>query len=195
MTFECNITNGCLAYTKEGGVSVSYSLYTKEPQVLLPTIEAHATPWSIIYSDGWAAYRQFGTCGYPHEVVTHDDNCVDPVMRVHINDVEAYWSCPKQSAMYDSQLLMIPSYLDEVMWRECYGQHTATSFAYMLRKIVPGIFHFNSIVLLFHSFYTVPSYFLFVFRRYTAQHTSYNVPKFYACTTLAYPPSVIMRFC
>ena len=124
-------------YDRRRHVGFIQFVHERTAQVLLPIIDAHVTPSSTIYSDGWAAYRHLGHHGYQHAVVIHDNNFVDPVTGVHINGVEAYWSRAKQKlkAVYGSQLHMIPSYLDEFMWRERYGQHTAASYAYMLEHI------------------------------------------------------------
>eukprot|EP00794_Sanderia_malayensis_P000800 gene800-93_t len=106
-------------------------------RVLIPIIRAHIAPGSTIYSDGWASYRRLRRYGYQHGRVIHQDNFVDPITGVHINGVEAYWSMAKQKikAVYGSRLQLISSYLDEFMWRERFGQHTAVAFGHMLEHI------------------------------------------------------------
>ena len=74
--------------------------------MLLLITEAYVIPESMIYSDGWTTYRQLRNHRYQHAVTIHENNVVDPVMGVHINDVEAYWSHAKQKlkATYGSHL-------------------------------------------------------------------------------------------
>ena len=77
-------------YDRRQHVSFIQFVHKRTAQVLLPIIEAHVTPGSTIYSDGWATYR------YQHAVAIHEDKFVDPVTGLHINSVEAYWSRAKQ---------------------------------------------------------------------------------------------------
>ena len=87
---------------------------------LIPVIQAHVHPSTIIHSDGWAAYNTLAQVGYVHVVIIHDQHFVDPVTGVHTNGVKRYWSRAKQKTkdVYGSRLHMIPSYLDDFKWRE-----------------------------------------------------------------------------
>lgn len=47
---------------------------------LIPIIQAHVRPGTIIYSDEWSAYNSIGTIpGYTHRTVNHSQHFVDPV--------------------------------------------------------------------------------------------------------------------
>ena len=107
---------------------------TRDRVTLIPIIQAHVHPCTIIHSDGWAAYNMLAQLGYVHEVVIHDQHVVNPVTGVHTNNVEVYWSCAKQTtkAVYGSRLHMILSYLDEVIWCERYGLTGVHTFDNML---------------------------------------------------------------
>ena len=107
---------------------------TRDAATLIPSIQAHVHPSTIIHSDGWAAYNTLAQLGYVHEVIIHDQQFVDPVTGVHTHGVETYWSHAKQKtkAVYGSRLHMIPSYLDEFMWRERYGLTGVHTFDNML---------------------------------------------------------------
>ena len=61
---------------------------------LLPIIQAHTAPESIIHSDEWAAYRQVSDLPTvaAHNTVSHSLNFVDPVSGTHTQNVESYWS-------------------------------------------------------------------------------------------------------
>ena len=78
---------------------------------------------STIWSDEWAAYRQISSLGYTHQTVNHSRNFWDPVTNVCTNHVEAYWNAVKRrfKKMFGTAKTMIPSYLDEHMWRERHG--------------------------------------------------------------------------
>ena len=115
---------------------------SRDAPTLLPLIQRYVRPGTMIYSDGWAAYNNLPNIGYGHERVIHADNFVDPVTGVHTNGVEAYWSRAKQKlkAVYGSRLHMVPSYLDEYLWRERFGLQTAEAFNNMLAHIAE---HYN----------------------------------------------------
>ena len=124
-------------YDRDTNVSILQVMDRRDAATLLPIIQRHVRPGSMIYSDGWAAYNKLDHLGYGHHVVIHDDKFVDPVTGVHINGDEAYWSRAKQKikAVYGSRLYMIPSYLDEFMWRKRYGKSVGAAFDSMLRVI------------------------------------------------------------
>ncbi len=114
----------------------------RDAPTLLPVIQRYVRPGTMIYSDGWGAYNNLQNIGYGHESVIHADNFVDPVTGVHTNGVEAYWSRAKQKikAVYGWRLHMVPSYLDEFLWRERFGLQTAEAFYNMLAHIAE---HYN----------------------------------------------------
>ena len=88
----------------------------------LHTARRIVAPSSTIWSDEWAAYRQLSSLGYQHETVNHSENFTDPTTGTCTNHVEAYWCAVKRrfKTMVGTTQEMLPSYLDEHMWRERY---------------------------------------------------------------------------
>ena len=64
---------------------------------LLPIIQAHTAPNTIIHSDDWRAYSQVSTLPTvaSHSVVNHSLHFVDPTTGTHTQNVESYWSRAK----------------------------------------------------------------------------------------------------
>ena len=79
----------------------------------------------------------WGNNGYEHRRVIHGENFVDPETGLHTQGVEAYWSRAKHKikAVYGSRLNLVPSYLDEFLWRERFGKNSDGSFCNMLQHI------------------------------------------------------------
>ncbi len=64
----------------------------RDTQTLLPIIQAHTLPGSVIHSDQWAAYSHINQLpGLSHHTVNHSRNFVDPVSGVHTQAIESYW--------------------------------------------------------------------------------------------------------
>ena len=86
---------------------------------LEPIIRNNILPGTTIWSDQWAAYNNLQNIGYVHQTVNHSVHYVDPVTGVHTNNIEARWSACKASfkRRYGVARDMLPSYLDEHMWR------------------------------------------------------------------------------
>ena len=61
---------------------------------LLPIIQAHVAPGTIVHSDEWAAYNQVGNLPNvgSYHTVNHSLHFVDPVTGTHTQNVESYWS-------------------------------------------------------------------------------------------------------
>ena len=97
----------------------------RDAATLLPIILAHVQPGTTIWSDGWAAYNNLATTpaisGY--STVNHSVEFVSPT-GVHTNHIESYWNRAKikLKRMRGCHRSMLPSYLDEFMWRERYGR-------------------------------------------------------------------------
>jgi len=66
----------------------------RDAATLLPIIQAHVCPGTVIWSDKWAAYRRVSTLPgiAGHQTVNHTYHFKDPVTGVHINTIESYWN-------------------------------------------------------------------------------------------------------
>ena len=88
---------------------------------LLPIINSHVAPGTIIHSDEWRAYNHVSTlpnvCS--HATVNHSVTFVAP-NGTHTQHIESYWNWAKVKLkrMKGCQTEQIPSYLDEFMWCE-----------------------------------------------------------------------------
>ena len=106
----------------------------KSAATLLGIIEEKIEPGSIIHTDGHAAYNGIPNIPvqppYQHLVVIHRTNFVDPVTAACTNTVEGHWSkCKKRlKHMNGVQDTMLPSHLDEFMWRELFGREPIAAF-------------------------------------------------------------------
>ena len=107
---------------------------------LLPIIQAHTRPGTIIHSDDYATYRnavgQLPNVAM-HQVVNHSLNFVDPITGVHTQHVESYWNRVKRKfkQMMGVDRDQMPSYLDEFMWQERYGDTEHNCFNNIIRDI------------------------------------------------------------
>ena len=117
-------------YDRQRKVGVIELVDRQDSPTLEQLIQRYIRPGSIIYSNGLAAYNGLGALGYSHEVVIHADVVVDPNTGVHTKGVEAYCSRAKSKlkACNGSVSEMVPSYFDEFMWREHYGQDHVEAF-------------------------------------------------------------------
>ena len=92
---------------------------------LLPIIQAHVAPRTIIYSDEWSAYHRVSSLPSvsSHSTVNHSVHFVDPGTGLHTQHIESYWERAKHKLkhMKGCNLHEVPSYLDKFMWREHYG--------------------------------------------------------------------------
>jgi len=88
---------------------------------LLPIVQAHVLPGTVVWSDQWAAYNSMAALPAVagHQTVNHSLHFKDPVTGVHINTIESYWNRYIQSVMlklslsaiicdiYDSKIIYI----------------------------------------------------------------------------------------
>jgi len=59
---------------------------------LLSLIQRYIWEGSVIYSDGWGAYRMLKDLGYSHYVINHSENFVDPDnAKIHTQTIEQLW--------------------------------------------------------------------------------------------------------
>ncbi len=111
----------------------------RDAATLLPIIQAHVAPGTIVHSDEWSSYRRVATLPpvASHQTVNHSLQFVDPVTGVHTQNVESYWQRVKHKIkrMKGCHAHQIPSYLDEFMWRERYGQDQKKAFASIMLHI------------------------------------------------------------
>ena len=66
----------------------------RDAATLLPIIQAHTQPGTIIHSDQWQAYSQVHTLPNvsSHSTVNHLLKFVDPVTGTRTQNVESYWN-------------------------------------------------------------------------------------------------------
>ncbi|TRY68836.1 hypothetical protein TCAL_03040, partial [Tigriopus californicus] len=67
---------------------------------------------------------------FQHLTVNHSQNFVNPINGACTNHIEVYWKNAKQrlKAMSGTVSSMLPSHLDEFMWREIHGKDSAQAF-------------------------------------------------------------------
>ena len=97
----------------------------RDAATLIPIIERHVAPGSIIYSDQWRAYAQLANNqNYTYASVNHSEYFVDPETGVHTQAIESYWGRKKRyfKNMNGTQAHMLPSYLDQFMWEDRFGK-------------------------------------------------------------------------
>ena len=99
---------------------------------LLPIIQAHDANGTIIHFDQWVAYQQVAR--FPsvstHSTVNHSVTFVNLVSGTHTQNIESYWGKAKRKLknMKGCHASQLPSYLDEFLWRERFGQTKADAF-------------------------------------------------------------------
>ena len=120
--------------TKEGYIEL---VPDRSAETLLPIIQRIVVPGTEIWSDEWAAYRPLGSLGYRHATVNHSKHFKDPATGTCTNHVEAYWNAVKRTfkKMFGTTAEMVPSYLDEHMWRERHGRTGHMAFLSIIRHI------------------------------------------------------------
>ena len=70
----------------------------RDATTLLPIIQAHVAPGTVIHSDEWAAYNCVASLPNvsSHGTVNHTYNFVDPTTGVHTQNVDSYWNRVKE---------------------------------------------------------------------------------------------------
>ena len=111
----------------------------RDAATLLPIINRHVRPGSIVWSDEWRAYSRVQQLApvTQHQSINHSIQFVDPVTGVHTQNVESYWNRVKTKfkRMKGVQESMLPSYLDEFMWRERHGRTANVALQSLCRDI------------------------------------------------------------
>ena len=96
----------------------------RDAATLLPLIQAHVAPRTVIHSDEWRAYSRVS--GLPnvsaHKTVNHSIEFVNSTTGAHTQHVESYGCKTKLKRMKGCRATELPSYMDEFVWRERYGK-------------------------------------------------------------------------
>ena len=112
---------------------------SRSAATLLPLIQAHVSPGTIIHSDEWSAYRRVASLPnvLAHDTVNHSIEFVNPTNGVHTQNVESYWNRikTKLKRMRGYHATELASYLDEFMWRERYGKTAGEAFRSIMADI------------------------------------------------------------
>lgn len=111
----------------------------RDAATLLPIIQAHVAPGTVVHSDQWAAYNRVANLPNvaSHSTVNHSVTFVDPVSGTHTQNIESYWNRVKVKLkhMKGCHAHQLTGYLDEFMWRERYGSTKAEAFNSILADI------------------------------------------------------------
>ena len=104
---------------------------SRDAATLLPIIQQHVRPGSIVWSDEWRAYQRVQNLSnvIQHQTVNHYITFRNPTTGVHTQNVESYWNQVKTRFkrikwVHES---MLSSYMDEFMWRERHGSSASVT--------------------------------------------------------------------
>ena len=104
----------------------------RDAATLLPIVQAHTLPGTIVHSDEWAAYRRVASLPNVahHDTVNHSVEFVNSTTGTHTQIIESYWNKTKIKFkwMKGCNASMLPSYLDKFMWRERFGKTANEAF-------------------------------------------------------------------
>ena len=64
----------------------------RDRETLLPLIQKHIAPGSLIISDELGAYKDLTSFGWIHRTVDHSQTFVDPKSGAHTQGVKSYWN-------------------------------------------------------------------------------------------------------
>ena len=111
----------------------------RDAATLLPLINNHVAPGTIVHSDEWAAYNRVQRLSnvYSYGIVNRSINFVEPTTGVHTQNVKSYWNRVKTELkrMKGCRGDQLPSYLDEFMWRERHGTTALLALQNIMRDI------------------------------------------------------------
>ena len=111
----------------------------RDAATLLPIIQAHTAPGTVIHSDEWRSYRRVASLPTvsAHDTVNHSLHFVDPATGVHTQNIESYWGRVKRKIkhMKGCHATELPSYLDEFMWKERFDKTKRACFRSICRDI------------------------------------------------------------
>ena len=85
--------SGCLEW-QTPALGLMIMVQRRDAATLLPIIQQHVRPGSIVWSDEWAAYRRVQQLPSvaQHSTVNHSIQFVDPTTGVHTQNIESYWN-------------------------------------------------------------------------------------------------------
>lgn len=81
--------------SQKGGSVYMVPVEHRDEATLVPIIQSWAQNGTIINSDGWASYNNLENYGFPHYVVNHSENFVNPVTKEHTQRIESLWKSAK----------------------------------------------------------------------------------------------------
>ncbi len=88
-------------------------------RTLIPLVNEHVMPRSIVYTDEWKPYRALGRQGYFHDRIHHASK-VYVSGDVHTNTIEGFWSLVKRGiggVYHVVSSKHLQGYLNEYAWR------------------------------------------------------------------------------
>ena len=116
--------------------SVIYHVHKRDAKTLIPLIQKHVKPLSIIWTDCWKAYSSLDNLGYIHETVNHSTNFKSET-DVCTNLIEGHWRVLKMylrsKNVLSSKFLF--EYVDEFLWAQKFGFDPYSKFQNMLSHI------------------------------------------------------------
>ena len=111
----------------------------RDAATLLPIIQSHVAPGTIVHSDQGSMYNRVGSLPgvASHGTVNHSIEFVNSVTGVHTQNIESYWNRAKTKIkrMKGCHSTELAGYLDEFMWRERYGRTQRVAFDSIIRDI------------------------------------------------------------
>lgn len=110
----------------------------RSAETLKTLFEIYVIPGSIVYTDGWAAYRT--VClelGFEHHVVNHSENFKDPEHGTHTNTVEGCNNALKILIKPQNRVKKnINDHLYYFIWRRQNSKNIYNSFLKVLKEIL-----------------------------------------------------------
>ena len=108
----------------------------RDAATLQPIIRKAVQPGTIIHSDQWRAYHSIQSeLNLQHRTVNHSVNFIDPDTGVHTQTIESYWAKYRFKEMKGVSSHILPSYIDERMWRDRWGNCGNQAFGNILEHI------------------------------------------------------------
>ena len=130
---------GMVDTSETPALGVMRVVHYRTAATLLPIIQQHLRPGTIVWSDEWAAYQRVQQLNVvsQYDSVNHSVNFVDPSTGVHAQNVESYWNRVKTKfkRMKGVHETMLLSYLDEFMWHERHGRTASAALQSLCRDI------------------------------------------------------------